>query len=73
MKLLCKELGVTVPARTLHSLRHTCALNAIRKGASVFHVQLQLGHSSLEMTKRYVRLQTEDLQKIHHKVSLFCV
>jgi hypothetical protein len=29
-----------------------------------------LGHSPLEMTRRYANLMTEDLQQIHEKVSL---
>ena len=69
-KLLCERLGFTPPARTLHATRHTFAINYLRKGGSVFHLQKVLGHSSLEMTRRYANLMTEDLSAIHQKVSL---
>ena len=29
-----------------------------------------LGHSTLEMTRRYANLLTEDLQAVHQKISL---
>ncbi len=70
VKLLCKRLGFVPPARTLHAFRHTFAVNYLRRGGSVFHLQKVLGHSSLEMTRRYVSLMTEDLQAIHERVSL---
>lgn len=70
VKLLCKKLGFDPPARTLHAFRHTFAINYLRKGGSVFHLQKVLGHSSLEMTRRYANLMTEDLQAIHQRVSL---
>lgn len=70
VKLLCLKLGFTAPERTLHACRHTFALNYIRRGGGVFHLQRVLGHSSLEMTRRYVNLITEDLSAVHQKVTL---
>lgn len=70
VKRLCLRLGFKPPARTLHAFRHTFGANYIRQGGSVFHLQKCLGHSSLEMSRRYASLQTEDLSAIHHKVSL---
>jgi integrase/recombinase XerD len=70
VKLLCKRLGFDPPARTLHAFRHTFAVNYLRKGGSVFHLQKVLGHSTLEMTRRYANLMTEDLQAMHERVSL---
>lgn len=69
-KRLCRDLGIKVPERTLHSFRHSFAMNYLRKGGSTFHLQKVLGHSSLEMTKKYCSLLTEDLQRIHQQVSL---
>ncbi len=73
VKALCRDLGFQPPARTLHAFRHTFALNYIRRGGSVFHLQKVLGHSSLEMTRRYANLATADLQAVHERVSLLCV
>ena len=70
VKLLCKRLGFNPPARTLHAFRHTFAVHYLRKGGSVFHLQKVLGHSTLEMTRRYANLMTEDLQAVHERVSL---
>jgi len=67
---LCVSLGFTPPSRTLHAFRHTFALNYLRRGGSVFHLQKVLGHSSLEMTRRYANLSTADLQAAHEKVTL---
>jgi len=70
IKLLCKHLGFEPPARTLHSFRHSFAVFYLRRGGSVFHLQKVLGHSSLEMTRRYANLVTADLQAVHERVSL---
>lgn len=70
VKALCTNLGFTPPARTLHSFRHTFAVNYLRRGGSVFHLQKVLGHASLEMTRRYANLVTADLQAVHERLSL---
>lgn len=70
VKELCRELGFDAPVRTLHCFRHTFAVNYLRRGGSVFHLQKVLGHSTLEMTRRYANLVTADLQAVHERVSL---
>jgi len=70
VKNLCQRLGFQPPARTLHAFRHTFAVNYLRRGGSVFHLQKVLGHSTLEMTRRYANLVTADLQAVHERVSL---
>jgi len=70
MKALCRDLGFEPPARTVHATRHTFAVNYLRRGGSEFRLQKVLGHSSLEMTRRYANLVTADLQAVHEKVSL---
>jgi integrase/recombinase XerD len=73
VKLLCRRLGFDPPGRTLHSFRHTFAVNYLRKGGSVFHLQKVLGHSTLEMTRRYANLVTADLQAVHQRISLLAL
>jgi integrase/recombinase XerD len=69
-KLLCRSLGIAIPERTLHAFRHTFATNYLRKGGSVFHLQKVLGHSSLDMSRKYAHLSTSDLSAVHQQVSL---
>lgn len=60
LKKYCIKRGVN--PRGPHSLRHSFSRCFIRNGGSPFYLQQILGHSSLEMTKRYVRLFSEDLK-----------
>jgi integrase/recombinase XerD len=69
-KLMGKALGITGVRFSFHTMRHTMAVNYIRNGGDVFRLQRILGHSTLEMTRRYVNLQTEDLSAVHDKLSL---
>jgi integrase/recombinase XerD len=68
-KLLCRKLGFEPPPRTLHAIRHTFATEYIRRGGSQFMLMKVLGHTSLEMTKKYVNFQTDDLQAVHNRLS----
>lgn len=67
---LCRKLGFQPPPRVLHCFRHSYAINYLRRGGSVFHLQKALGHSTLEMTRRYANLVVADLQAVHERVSL---
>ena len=52
-----------------HSLRHTCATEMLRGGASIRHVQEMLGHSQITTTQIYTRVVPLDLKKVHQKTS----
>jgi len=47
---------------SLHSLRHTFAYNYVKTGGNVMKLQKILGHSSLTITQRYVRMMIDDLK-----------
>jgi integrase/recombinase XerD len=47
---------------SVHLLRHTFATQFVKAGGSVVALQKQLGHSSLEMTERYIALSGIDLK-----------
>jgi site-specific recombinase XerD len=48
-----------------HDMRRTFATLSLKAGMNVLHLQSLLGHSSLEMTRRYVQLVKEDLVAAH--------
>ena len=66
----CEKQGFAPPGRTVHCFRHTFATGYHRRGVSVFHLQLMLGHSTLEMSRRYASLTTQDLLDLHERLSL---
>jgi integrase/recombinase XerD len=67
---LGKKLQINGVRVSFHTLRHTFAHAYIQKGGSPLHLQRVLGHSTLEMTKRYVLLSTSDLSACHNRLSL---
>lgn len=48
---------------TPYMLRHSFAIVTLRAGGNAFTIQSMLGHSSMEMTRRYVRLVESDLKE----------
>jgi integrase len=49
---VCRRAGL--PARSWHALRHTFATHAARFGVNPWRLQAWLGHSTVNMTMRYV-------------------
>lgn len=51
------------PGALVHSLRHTFAVSAALAGTDVVELQVLLGHSSLESTRRYFDVPVDDLRQ----------
>lgn len=52
-----------------HAFRRAFAVNYLRNGGDVFSLQHVMGHTTLDMTRRYVNLLPEDLSRVHSQVS----
>ena len=52
-----------VPRIYAHLLRHTFGTRYIENGGNMFALQLLLGHTSLNMVKRYVHLANTKVRK----------
>lgn len=54
---------------TVHAFRRGFATLSLRAGMSPLHLQGLLGHTSLEMVRRYVQLVDDDLKQAHQEHS----
>lgn len=52
-----------------YDLRHQFALMFIRNGGDAFRLQKMMGHSTMDMTRRYVNLAQSDLKEQHDQAS----
>jgi integrase len=53
--------SVGIPRLTMHVFRHTFAVHAIMSGVSLRTLQLVMGHSSIKVTEKYLKLVPRDL------------
>ncbi|HOQ51704.1 MAG TPA: tyrosine-type recombinase/integrase [Candidatus Atribacteria bacterium] len=66
LKEYSRKIGYKI---TPYDLRHSFALLYLRNGGNVFTLQRTLGHTDLNMTKRYLALTGEDLKVEHEKAT----
>ena len=62
IKALAKKAGIRKRIG-FHLFRHTCATHLLRGGADLRSIQTLLGHSDLNTTAIYTRVEISDLQK----------
>ena len=66
-----RRLGrrVGIPACYPHRFRHTFAVNFLCNGGDAITLQNILGHTSLDMVSRYVRLSQQNVSDTHRRSS----
>jgi integrase/recombinase XerD len=63
LRYLVLKAGIENPGRiTLHSLRHSIATHLLGSGHSVEQVRDFLGHTNIESTQVYIRINNEELK-----------
>lgn len=60
-----RQAGVHEPG--LHEFRRAFAVNSLRNGMDVITLQRLLGHSTLAVINRYLKLVSDDLKRSHER------
>ncbi len=62
-----KQAGINKPC--LHDFRRAFAINCLRGGMDIFTLQKLMGHADLQVLRRYLALNKEDMIREHAKAS----
>lgn len=59
-----KNLGIDVPKKGAHCLRHACARHLLESGFSLKQIGDQLGHRTSSATRQYVKVDLDGLRQV---------
>ncbi|HBH13110.1 MAG TPA: hypothetical protein DDX29_08360 [Clostridiales bacterium] len=63
MRRRAKDVGIEPPS--LHSFRRYFALQMLRSGVDIFSLQKLMGHSDIQILRRYLQQTEEDIRSAH--------
>jgi integrase/recombinase XerD len=69
VRVHCKKANIKGTRGSCHTFRHTMAKYYLLNGGDVFSLMKILGHSTLDMTRRYIDLFSNDIHVQHEKAS----
>ena len=69
IKDVAQRAGIEKPIHP-HTLRHSYAVNYLKKGGNLRNLQLNLGHSNLNTTAQYLLLTVEDRKLEYQKIMI---
>ena len=69
LKRIGAKAGITGVRCSPHTLRHSYAVHYLRNGGNQFSLMANLGHTSLAMTTRYVKIAQADVENQHKTCS----
>lgn len=67
VKAMARRAGLPEERIRPHTLRHTFATEALRRGVNLASLQRMLGHSDIKVTQRYLHLVTEDIERDYYR------
>jgi len=68
---IVEKIGINASIQRCHPhrFRHTFAIQFLRNGGNIYTLQALLGHTTLDMVKRYLAIAQTDLDSDHEKAS----